>query len=154
MSGRLLELLEAIRDQIPARLEDASGLEINGCTLVGGRLTLADLQRIGHQAPTALLAVLRKYKLRNPGYQDAQLVVYLVCRNRDGRTAHEWGIELSDALTDLLPGSKWGVEYASRVLEANVEGVNWYNGDVNDQQLSLWAVTWLQTYRKEEAPCA
>lgn len=140
-------LMAAVR-RVP-EVYRAGGIELAECRPHGGRVTLADLERIGAHTPTVLLAVLRLSQIQRPSSQGVtyrlQWAAYPVASAQGGRDANDLGAEYAETLIEALPGETWGRRDCQAVAHQDIDAVNLYSGEVAERGMALWGITWDQT---------
>lgn len=139
--------LAAAVERVP-QLYAAAGIELADCLPHGGRVTLADLERIGAYTPTVLLTVLRLSAIERRGLQGVtyrlQWAAYPVASAQDGREAHDLAAEYAETLIGALPGETWGRGDCEAVAAEAIDAANLYSGAVAERGMALWGITWDQ----------
>lgn len=141
MSDRINTLLETVASDLKGRVQG-----VRECAPHEGRFSLKELKRIAAQAPALYVACLGVPETEDPGTEQTEaqvdLALYVVTRTRPGTERGALARELVEWLLVYLPRARWGLTGVGPAEKLKAE--NLYSGEIDDNGLALWVITWRQ----------
>lgn len=118
----------------------------------GGRFTDRELALLLGKAPCLLVSILSFTQFLPKGPSrwsaDLQMAVYVLGRDGDEDRA-TLALDAVFRLLVMLPGQRWSKAEARPPDAESITAENLYTGQANNLRVSLWAVTWTQTFTLE-----
>lgn len=121
----------------------------------GGQFTDRDLPLLLAKAPALLVSVLGlpSFQPKGPSRWSGQLQLAVYVFGPDGVVDRATlALDVTFALLALLPGQRWGLNEARPPDAESLRADNLYTGHANNLRVSLWAVSWTQTFTLEPSP--
>lgn len=118
----------------------------------GGRLTIAELEKIGAYSPAFFLTVQRIRDVKKYGKDLRQFTVdygsFVVCTGSADKNRDEQALEIVEHLIaekrGIIPGNRWEQSFCKAVEHQTVEATNLYSGEAGSQGVAIWGVSWEQ----------
>lgn len=125
---------------------DAARPALVSCESHPGRFDEAELRRFATAAPAIRVACLGFADLgANASCQSnvmLQMGVFVITRNQPGETRDAVALNLLRGLSRLVPQNRWGLNFTHD--PEHIRAQNLYGATINQQGVSLWALSWEQ----------
>jgi hypothetical protein len=110
----------------------------------GGRFNLAELKRVALSQPAALVAILGGPLERQGGQAvgDVQVAVFIVTTGSSVTSRDSAALAFAETISGLVCENKW--KYADAKAPTGMRIDNLYSGDIDNQGVAIWSVSWSQ----------
>lgn len=145
----LKESLEAIRAGL-VDLVTAEGVEVKTHP---GRFAAGDLKRYGRKGKTVLVSISKVPSVKSAGRSLAAEVVVAVyvivgkVKTSAGETRDAVAMDITDQLLETIPFHRFGPALLPTEGK-NLNASNLFSGEVENQGVALWAVSWKQLIKQ------
>lgn len=139
--------LLSLRDAIASTLRQS----INGFAEVdthGGRFDIDEIKRWAKKTPCCIVGPLGVNDFKYEGGQMVAMMewgAFIIAKDQKDLTRHDLALVLLESMIYMINPTQRFKDDAAHAPES-ILASNLYNGTLDSQGLSLWAVTWVQGY--------
>ena len=145
----LLQALLVVTTGIEAALDDAT-IDVADHP---GQFTEAELTRLVRKKRAVRVAIetMPEMAISGPGQLRAslQFSAAIVCADTLTAPRHLAALAITQDILEILPHNRWGVRYLGPALPKSIRADNLYSGAIDSQGLSLWSISWQQTFTNQ-----
>ncbi len=146
MNDEFNELVEAVVQAVKTYFDDPQTPEVVSIESHPGRFDEAELRRFATNAPAIRVACLGFAEVGiNEVCQSDILValgIFLIARAQPGESRQAVALRIMRGLSRLVPQHRWGLDFTHD--PERIEAKNLYSTTLNQQGVTIWAMSWQQ----------